>query len=358
MGEFNVNKTDGSLIPTAGYGGMIKINGITLADLIAALNGMTEDQKTRCEVLLYLNGENLTNFFVLKRCNVTISNVGSETHDIYSCSDDEVTIYDGTTRITHYATSLHITKLTSGTTAKISRVSGSNGYDLTSSLSSWSILYQDDSTSGGNTYPASQVYLSGGGNVEDALAAKADLTDLASKANSSDVPSRGKIAQTFSESKNYARGTIVWYNDDLYEFISDHDAGAWNNSHAILVTISSSINRRNTTTFQEVVRVTADGVKTYSELLDSIYASRGNAYVLEVNGDRMWCANTSYYYGSVELNSVGNIRMYCAYLKSSGSIYKTVNINSSTGAISVADLSSSVPYQSRLIRFLRYGAIN
>lgn len=170
MGEFNVNKSDGSLVPTAGYGGMIKISGTTLADLIAALNGMTEDQKTRCEISLYLNTENFTNFFVLKRYNENINIFGTEVHDMYSASYDEVTIYDGTTRVTHFAIALHVTKLTSETTATIRRVSGSNGYDLTSSLSSWSILYQDDSVTGGNTYPASQVMMSDGEtSVEDAV---------------------------------------------------------------------------------------------------------------------------------------------------------------------------------------------
>lgn len=41
----------------------------------------------------------------------------------------------------------------------------------------------------------------------------------------------GKVASDFSTSVNYAVGDLTMYNGVLFEFITTHNAGAWNASH-------------------------------------------------------------------------------------------------------------------------------
>ncbi len=194
------------------------------------------------------------------------------------------------------------------------------------------------------TYPAEQVMLSDGvTSVEDALSTKSNSND---------------IALNFSESRDYIKGSLTWYNNNLYEFTSDHAAGAWNDSHVILTTVSSSINRRNKSqTLHEVTRVTADGVKSYSQLLDSIYLARGTHYVLEVNGIKLYCGGTSITFGGVHLNSAYNTVIRSVLLKASGSVYRNVTINGSTSEVVASDMSSVVPTQGSVIRLLEYSAI-
>lgn len=49
------------------------------------------------------------------------------------------------------------------------------------------------------------------------------------------------IAPTFSSSAVYAVGTYVWYDGDLYRFITAHPAGSWNASHAVQAVFADEI---------------------------------------------------------------------------------------------------------------------
>ena len=71
--------------------------------------------------------------------------------------------------------------------------------------------------------------------VDTLLAAKADQTDLAGKANISEV------ASEFSATTAYAIDDLVIYQGSLYRFTSAHSAGAWNSSHVTACTVAEVI---------------------------------------------------------------------------------------------------------------------
>ena len=131
-----------------GLGGMIKLTGTTSQQLFTALNGMTEDQKNRCVIALTCQGYNSvfrlhcsakvqsTGGFVFKYTNVVSATYTQQI--VLSTNDSSIVLIDDK----------------NSTTTNIT-------------ITSWKILYQDDSVSGGNTYPASQVTLESGGTVED-----------------------------------------------------------------------------------------------------------------------------------------------------------------------------------------------
>lgn len=131
-----------------GLGGMIKLTGSNISELVTALNGMTEDQKDRCVIVVTTTQTNA--IFRLRRSRTTKNN----TADAYT--SEIVNSSSSTTQFT-----LNVLDAT------ITQINDSDSTVVPLTIKSWQILYQDDSVSGGNTYPASQVTLESGGTVED-----------------------------------------------------------------------------------------------------------------------------------------------------------------------------------------------
>lgn len=102
----------------------------------------------------------------------------------------------------------------------------------------------------------------------------------------------------------------------------------------------------------KLVTVTADGVKTYSQLFDQLYPYRNRLYRLEID-------NTQYYptsairYGHVGGTSNDDLNLRMVVLKETGSIFKSITIVSSTGNVSVSDQSSGVPASGTKIKLVK-----
>ena len=59
--------------------------------------------------------------------------------------------------------------------------------------------------------------------------------------NIGDSKSRTNTAEEFSTSKAYAKGDIVLYDGNLYEFTTAHSAGSWNSSQVIQTNLGNKI---------------------------------------------------------------------------------------------------------------------
>lgn len=103
------------------------------------------------------------------------------------------------------------------------------------------------------------------------------------------------IAPLFSTSTNYTKGQIVSYNGKIYQFTTDHSAGAWNNNHVQVVTANSSYIAKTETlqTAESIVLSAKDYTDGYAyakqsgiEILAVGVAISGNKYIkLDVNAN-------------------------------------------------------------------------
>ena len=59
--------------------------------------------------------------------------------------------------------------------------------------------------------------------------------------NIGDSKSRTNTAEEFSTNKAYAKGDIVLYDGNLYEFTTAHSAGSWNSSQVIQTNLGNKI---------------------------------------------------------------------------------------------------------------------
>lgn len=77
----------------------------------------------------------------------------------------------------------------------------------------------------------------------------------------------GATAPTFLPTEYYPSGSIVLYNDDLYEFTTNHSAGAWNSKHVKKINMASNIGVINSSFVAsnvEIMPVTVlDNIGTY-----------------------------------------------------------------------------------------------
>ena len=132
MAIYNVDKSGSSptISQTAGrYGGIMKLTGNNLNTLVAALADMTDNQKSRCDIVIN-NTYVVTQFDSTTYINSSIQANGSVISYILD-------------------TSVPVFKSRVGST------------DTTITVTGWKVLYADDSISGGNTYPADRVSVEG-----------------------------------------------------------------------------------------------------------------------------------------------------------------------------------------------------
>ena len=142
MAIYNVDKSGSSptITQTAGkYGGVMKITGNNLNTLIAALADMTDNQKSRADIVIN-NTYVVTQFDSTTYINSCIKANGSVISYILD-------------------TSVPVFKSRVGST------------DTTITVKSWKVLYADDSISGGNSYPADRIAVEGDVNLAAMISA-------------------------------------------------------------------------------------------------------------------------------------------------------------------------------------------
>lgn len=100
-----------------------------------------------------------------------------------------------------------------------------------------------------------------------------------------------------------------------------------------------------------VASVTADGTKTYSELLSELYPYRTTGTYLDIGGVRHW-GESGDSFGSVLFDNSNTIAMFTAYLTSSGSLYAKATIDNS-GTSRFVNLASNVPSQGKVIKLVK-----
>lgn len=113
-------------------------------------------------------------------------------------------------------------------------------------------------------------------------------------------------------------------------------------------TLNSGVGKFGT----KVAEITADGVKTYSQLFNELYPFRDRRNRLEIDGAQYYpyAATRFCVVGST---NAGDITLRSILLKETGSEYKTATIKTSTGAVSVNDISNGVPLVNVKIRLVR-----
>ena len=163
---------------------------------------------------------------------------------------------------------------------------------------------------------------------------------------------KSNIAPDFSTSSNFQKKSLCWYEGKLYEFQEYHAAGAWTGTDVTEKNLSEVLSAYPWSLGDKAVTVIADGVKTYSQLLDQLYPYRQRLYRLEIDST-MFYPSTATRYGHVGGTSNDDINTRLIAIKETGSVYKSASINSTTGNVSVANLSTSVPENGVKIRLVK-----
>ena len=127
MAIYNVNKTSSPTITQTATrsGGVMRVGGLNLSSLISALAGMSDNQKNRCDIII---------------------------NDTYSLTQYDSTTYTNSSIQSNGSVISYILDTTTPTFK--SRVGST---DTPINVTSWKIIYADDSISGGNSYPANRV---------------------------------------------------------------------------------------------------------------------------------------------------------------------------------------------------------
>ena len=127
MAIYNVNKTSSTTITQTATrsGGVMRAGGLNLSSLISALAGMSDNQKNRCDIII---------------------------NDTYSLTQYDSTTY---TNSSIQSNGSVISYILDTTTPEFKSRVGST--DTPINVTSWKIIYADDSISGGNSYPANRV---------------------------------------------------------------------------------------------------------------------------------------------------------------------------------------------------------
>jgi len=96
---------------------------------------------------------------------------------------------------------------------------------------------------------------------------------------------------------------------------------------------------------------TADGVKTYAQLLVELYPYIENGCYIDIDNNRLYGNNVSNY-GCVAAGGSNKIRLYAVYLTSTTAYYLRDEISNS-GAVTFTDLSSTVPANGNKVKLIR-----
>lgn len=176
----------------------------------------------------------------------------------------------------------------------------------------------------------------------------------------SNQANKADIATEFNTTTAYTAGCFVYHNGKLYIFNVDHAAGAWDASEVAEANVTDEVTSNKAAidtldtrvddiddTLQHVYdteilySTTADGVKTYSEILDTLYD-----YVTA--GCELVMSSTVFYYTGGRMFFSGTIDnsnyVYESYLrvKQSASQYIRIRIKND-GTLTYTDMSANVP---------------
>ena len=100
-----------------------------------------------------------------------------------------------------------------------------------------------------------------------------------------------------------------------------------------------------------IASVTADGVKTYSTLLDEISPYVDFGCTLSIAGNLFTARNNTVYY-NLHMTSGGSIQAFIVRLSSSGSMDKAVTFGANGNTIE--DMSSNVPNNGTIISLIKF----
>ena len=148
MAIYNVNKTSSTTITQTATrsGGVMRAGGLNLSSLISALAGMSDNQKNRCDIII---------------------------NDTYSLTQYDSTTY---TNSSIQSNGSVISYILDTTTPEFKSRVGST--DTPINVTSWKIIYADDSISGGNSYPANRVTYDNTGTELTATTVQGAITEI------------------------------------------------------------------------------------------------------------------------------------------------------------------------------------
>lgn len=148
MAIYNVNKTSSPTITQTATrsGGVMRVGGLNLSSLISALSGMSDNQKNRCDIII---------------------------NDTYSLTQYDSTTY---TNSSIQSNGSVISYILDTTTPEFKSRVGST--DTPINVTSWKIIYADDSISGGNSYPANRVSYDNAGTDLTSTTVQGAITEI------------------------------------------------------------------------------------------------------------------------------------------------------------------------------------
>ena len=107
----------------------------------------------------------------------------------------------------------------------------------------------------------------------------------------------------------------------------------------------------STQRYVTIKSVTADGVKTYSELLNELSSYATFGCTLSIANNLFTSRNSNIYY-NLHMTSGGAIQGFTARIASSGSLYKAITLGANGNTIE--DLSSNVPNNGTIISLIKF----
>ena len=310
MAIYNVNKTSSPTITQTATrsGGVMRAGGLNLSSLISALAGMSDNQKNRCDIII---------------------------NDTYSLTQYDSTTY---TNSSIQSNGSVISYILDTTTPEFKSRVGST--DTPINVTSWKIIYADDSISGGNSYPANRVTYDNAGTDLTSTTVQGAITEIINGGTENIFDGSIEDWNALSTAEKIAYDHAMINND-----YSDNPVG---NLNALTTTDKSScVGAINEVNGGVIASVTADGVKTYSALFDELYALLSNATILYPNrlkitlfGGTFQVSSNNQFYRTYTQND-GTISTLAIMLNASGSTYRQISVNTS-GTSSYMSLDSNV----------------
>lgn len=162
------------------------------------------------------------------------------------------------------------------------------------------------------------------------------------------------IADAFSTEVSYLEGDYCINDHALYKFTEYHDAGSWDGDDVSATTLTDELKdkqdqiddlKSGLTNYTTIASVTADGVKTASQLLSELYSHVDSLNKCALIYNNVLYSLTQRSGSHVVFSRTGNLQgtMYMSSMDitSSAADFKEVTI-SSAGVVAVNDYSSSV----------------
>lgn len=176
---------------------------------------------------------------------------------------------------------------------------------------------------------------------------------------SADSAKRSDIATEFSATTAYTAGCFVYHEGQLYIFNADHAAGAWDATEVAEVNVTYEVTSNKAAidalddrvdtvedtlstvhNWETVNTVTADGVKTYSQLISELNTDMSDATDLSVGGAVLTNIGGRRF-GLVMLDSSLAVNLRAA--RASENTFKYVEVGiSTTGVVTYRNLSDNV----------------